>query len=68
MALCTALVICTVLFFLFFLRLAYVICRSGKPLGAKSQKSYSTLIVLGSGKVSDSYIDMLVDSIVVSMP
>lgn len=65
MALCTALVICTVLFFL---RLAYVIYRSGKPLGAKSQKSYSTLIVLGSGKVSDSYIDMLVDSIVVSMP
>jgi hypothetical protein len=62
-----SLVVCTVLF-IFFLRLAYVIYRGGKSLGAKSQKSYSTLIVLGSGEVSDPSIDMLVDSLVVSSP
>lgn len=36
---------------LLLIRIIYVLYRSGKPHGAKSPESYSTLVVLGSGEL-----------------
>ncbi|PKH63920.1 hypothetical protein CRG98_050219 [Punica granatum] len=59
MALGMALGVCIIVPVLLLIRVAYVLYRSGKPVGAKSPKSYSTLVVLGSGGHTAEMINLL---------
>lgn len=56
MALGSVVAAVTALALLILIRFLYIVLQSGKSLHGKSQKPYSTLVILGSGKLVDDVL------------